>query len=303
MKTRLFPVFVVASWLAAAPPQIAVDSPGVTVKLTGAEVLHRAGVAYPLDAARSGIQGTVSLQVKIDSSGVVNDANVLSGPEELRKAVLQSVLRWQFSQEAAGSTRVLDISFAAPKTAAAISAPEMTPVMLQAGKIHSIRVQNLSPQAAADLLASLPIHEGDQWNAQSAQKAAEAVRAFDEHFVIGQRSMSQSPDGAVEVDLVISQAPQRIRVGGNVQSSMIASKVAPVYPAAAKAAAIQGNVQLSALIGADGTVQELRVVDGPPELTQAAMDAVKQWVYMPTLLNGNPVQVQTTINVNFTLAK
>jgi protein TonB len=60
-------------------------------------------------------------------------------------------------------------------------------------------------------------------------------------------------------------------------------------------------VHLSAIIGMDGTVQELTVLDGPAELTQSAMDAVKQWVYRPTLLNGNPVQVQTTIDINYTL--
>jgi len=62
-------------------------------------------------------------------------------------------------------------------------------------------------------------------------------------------------------------------------------------------------VHLSATIGTDGTVQQLDVLDGPTDLIQAATDAVKHWVYKPSLLNGNPVQVQTTIDINFTLNK
>jgi protein TonB len=115
--------------------------------------------------------------------------------------------------------------------------------------------------------------------------------------------MTQSPSGATQLDLEIASAPSRIKVGGNVQSALIVTKVPPIYPAAAKAAGIQGVVHLAAIVGMDGTVQELHVLDGPPELIQAAMDAVKQWVYKPTLLNGNPVQVETTIAINYTLNK
>ena len=300
-KTLLISSLAAASLLAFAAPQAAFDAPGVTVSLNGAEILHRAGVGYPPEALRNGVQGTVSVQVKLDSTGEVNDAQVLGGPEELRKPVLQSVLQWHFAQKLGGTTRVIEIAFTAPKPASTPASGATTPLAVQAGKIRSIQVQDLSQQAAAELLASLPIREGGEWNPESAQRATEAVRAFDEHFWIRQQSMSQSPDGAVQVDLVISSGPGRIKVGGNVQNVMIVRKVPPVYPAAAKAAGIQGSVHLSATIGGDGTVQELTVLDGPPELTQAAMDAVKQWVYKPTLLNGNPVQVQTTIDINFTL--
>ena len=82
---------------------------------------------------------------------------------------------------------------------------------------------------------------------------------------------------------------------------MIVSKVPPVYPALAKQGAVSGVVKLSAVLAKDGTVQELHVLSGPPLLIQAAMDAVKQWVYRPTLLNGSPVEVETTIDINFTL--
>ena len=82
------------------------------------------------------------------------------------------------------------------------------------------------------------------------------------------------------------------------------SHVNPVYPPIAKQARIQGSVVLDAIIGRDGTMQNLRVLSADsPLLVQSAMDAVKQWVYQPTLLNGNPTEVQTTITVNFTLTQ
>jgi protein TonB len=95
--------------------------------------------------------------------------------------------------------------------------------------------------------------------------------------------------------------PQRIRVGGNVQSAMIIRKTSPTYPQLAKSARVQGVVHLAAVIAKDGTIQELHSLGGPALLIQAAMDAVKTWVYRPTMLNGEPVQVETTIDVNFTL--
>jgi TonB family protein len=292
-----------ACWLAAAP-QLATDAPGVTVTLNGASVLHRYGVPYPPAALHDGVQGTLSLQVKLDSSGEVSDAQVLSGPEELRKAALQSVLQWHFGQDLAGTTRAIQIAFEIPKSSAtaALPAAPREPV-IQPGTVRSIQVLGLSGPATTQLLATLPVREGGQWTAETTAQVSQVLKAFDEHLTIRQESMSQSPDGAAQLDLVISAGVQRIRVGGNVQSVMLVSKTPPVYPAAAKAAGIQGMVHLSAIIGMDGTVQSVTVLDGPAELTQAATDAVKQWVYKPTLLNGNPVQVQTTIDVNFTLAK
>jgi TonB family protein len=302
--SRILPIasLTAACWLAAAAPQFANDAPGVSVALNGATVLHRAPVGYPPAALRDRVQGTVSVQVKLDSTGTVNDAQVMSGPEELRKAALESVLRWHFTQDVAGTTRVIQIAFELPKDGAAAPASP-NPANIQQGSIRSIRVEGLSEQASAALLASLPIHEGDEWNAETAQKANQAVKAFDEHLTIRQPSMIQTPGGAAQLDLVIATTPGRIKVGGNVQSVMIVNKTPPIYPAAAKAAGVQGSVHLSAIVGTDGTVQQLTVLSGPVELVQAATDAVKQWAYRPTLLNGDPVQVETTIDVNFTLSK
>ncbi len=95
--------------------------------------------------------------------------------------------------------------------------------------------------------------------------------------------------------------PARIRVGGNVQQAKLISQPKPVYPPLARQARISGVVRLQAIIDKDGSVQELQVISGHPLLVQSALDAVRQWRYQPTLLNNEPVQVVTTIDVNFVL--
>jgi len=94
---------------------------------------------------------------------------------------------------------------------------------------------------------------------------------------------------------------QRVRVGGNVQQARLINMIRPVYPPLAKQARISGTVRLHAIISKDGTVYQLEVVSGHPLLVQAALDAVRQWRYQPTLLNGEPVEVDTTVDVVFTL--
>jgi len=96
-------------------------------------------------------------------------------------------------------------------------------------------------------------------------------------------------------------ANKPVRVGGNVAQANLIRQVTPVYPPIAKTAHISGTVLLHAIIGKDGTVQDLQYVSGPPLLMKSAMDAVRQWRYKPTLLNGEPVDVDTTISVVFTL--
>jgi len=94
-----------------------------------------------------------------------------------------------------------------------------------------------------------------------------------------------------------------LEVGGDVQMAKLLRKVIPVYPQLARSARISGVVRLIGIIAKDGTIQNLQVVSGHPLLTQAAVEAVRQWVYKPTLLNGTPVEVIAPIEVNFTLGQ
>jgi TonB family protein len=97
--------------------------------------------------------------------------------------------------------------------------------------------------------------------------------------------------------------PSRLRLGGEVQATKLLNKVTPVYPGAAKVAGIEGTVILHAIIGMNGRPLSLRVMNSQadPELARAAIESVSQWRYRPTLLNGEPIEVDTTIMVNFSL--
>jgi periplasmic protein TonB len=96
--------------------------------------------------------------------------------------------------------------------------------------------------------------------------------------------------------------PQRIRVSQGVSQGLRIKMVNPNYPQLAKQARIQGQVVLQAEISKDGTIQNLQLISGHPMLAPAAIEAVKQWRYKPYLLNGEPVAVETTVVVNFSLS-
>ena len=446
--------FVTGAFPLAAAPEVVNDAPGVTVDLGGAGIMHRTGVFYPAAALKQGVQGTVVVEVKLDSSGNVSDAHVLSGPEELRKAVLESVLQWHLMKNLSGSSRQVSISFSLPaegsqsgvaggvagdvgagvyRVGGGVTAPVLlyrkepeyteearrarvsgtvqlyveidpsgnptnirvlqgpglglderaieavrtwkfkpgfkdgnpvtvaanisvsfrlldspvapgveagvaggvgggvyrvgggvtAPIAVQSTWIgrtlKGITVSGLSDQAKADLLAQMPVHEGDTLSVESLVNVTRVAKGFDEHLLV-----IPMPVGSNEATLQIMLSggtaagtttvttttvapplpppPARIRVGGGVMEAKLVSQPLPVYPPEAKMARIQGVVKLSATTAKDGTIQNLEVIEGHPLLIQAALDAVKQWVYKPTLLNGQPVEVVTQIDVTFTLA-
>lgn len=96
--------------------------------------------------------------------------------------------------------------------------------------------------------------------------------------------------------------PRRISIS-SMQPGKLLSYVKPAYPPLARQARVSGTVELEAVIGTDGRLKELRVKSGNPLLVPAAIDAVRQWVYQPTVLNGEPVEVLTTVLVNFILGQ
>lgn len=97
------------------------------------------------------------------------------------------------------------------------------------------------------------------------------------------------------------KGPMHVSTG--VQSALLIFGPKPAYPALAKAARVQGVVRLQAIISTDGVIRNLQLIGGPPLLVNAALDAVKQWRYRPTTLNGSAVEVITEIDVNFTLSQ
>jgi len=95
--------------------------------------------------------------------------------------------------------------------------------------------------------------------------------------------------------------PQRVRISQGVTKGLLVHRVEPVYPTLARAARVQGEVVLSAIIDANGQITNLQLVSGHPMLVPAALAAVREWRYKPYLLNGQPVEVETTITVIFSL--
>ena len=107
--------------------------------------------------------------------------------------------------------------------------------------------------------------------------------------------------GATAAPKVKAETPKKINISSGVAAGMLLQKTQPVYPPIAKAARVQGTVVLQAKISKTGSIEDLHVISGPAMLQQAALDAVKSWRYRPYLLNNEPVEVETTVNVIFTL--
>jgi TonB family protein len=340
--------FVTTTFPLTAAPQ-APDGPGVAVDMGGAAVMHRTPVMYPEAARKQGVQGTVALELTVDNSGNVSDARVLSGPVELRKAAIQSVLQWHLMKDAAMATRQVHITFQLPaenenrnvtvpagqrvvevgppstsvirESAAVMRESPPPPSNRQANpldgrKFARINIVGLPDQARADLLSQLPVHEGDTYSADLVNRTFKAVRDFDEHLSTGiGREVNGDPVLHITAPgqmagafggMIAAPPPgntRRITIGGNVQQAKLTSQPHPVYPALAKQARIQGVVTLQALIAPDGTVKDLAVISGHPLLIPSALEAVRQWVYQTTLLNGEPVEVLTQIDVNYTLSQ
>ena len=161
------------------------------------------------------------------------------------------------------------------------------------------------------LQAALPVHEGDTLDNTALKRLHESMNAVDEHLAMRIRVL---PNGTAGIDIGLNSgggnvipppAPgeKRIRVGGNIQAAKLIDKATPSYPPLAKQARIQGTVRFNVLLAKDGRVQALELVSGHPLLVPSATEAVSRWVYQPTLLNGEPVEVQTIIDVNFTLSQ
>ncbi len=104
------------------------------------------------------------------------------------------------------------------------------------------------------------------------------------------------------IKAVAAKKRDAVRVSVGVQQAMLIQQIKPAYPPLARSARISGTVRLTAVIATDGTIQRLQVISGHPLLVKAALEAVGQWRYKPTLLSGEPVEVITEIDVNFTLS-
>jgi protein TonB len=107
--------------------------------------------------------------------------------------------------------------------------------------------------------------------------------------------------GSAPAPVVKAATPKKVTISAGVMVGMLLQKTQPIYPPIAKAARVEGTVVLQATISKAGTIENLRVISGPAMLQPSAVSAVKSWRYKPYLLNNEPVEVETTVNVIFTL--
>lgn len=335
-------VVVVAGWFAAgtfrlkgAPVVQAVgpDAPGVTVQSAGATLLHRPALVYPPEARDKGVQGTVVLEVSVNGEGVVSDARVLSGPEELRRAALQSVLQWHYATEGAPGRFQVSIDYRLPGPPAGPgvaggSAPALPGAIIpppaisippesatrEMGVLKRIDVDSLPEPLRERMRARLAPYENRSVTREMITEVRNLASEIDRHIIPVWRSIGEnqlalavilSEGTPMRAGVPASDFPpsgeQRIRVGAGVQARNLIEAPQPIYPPLAKQARIQGTVRLDVLIGTDGSVRAARAFSGHPLLLPAAMEAVRQWKYRPTYLNRKPVEVVTQVDVNFTL--
>ncbi|MEZ5399526.1 MAG: M56 family metallopeptidase [Bryobacteraceae bacterium] len=263
---------------------------------TRSELRYQHPVTYPMAARRAHVEGDVTLEATLNEDGTVADARVISGPEPLRRAALESVLEWHFVNES--KTRRTVVTTLTFRLEADTRPASFTPI----GKID---VGDDAGRARETIEARLAPYIGQPATPAIIHEIAGIVKPFGLSVGVATRAGEAAivRVGAAAAPGEPAAPGTRIRVGGNVQAAKLTTKVPPVYPPLARTARIQGAVRFNVVIAPDGAVRSMQLIHGHPLLVDAAQQALARWVYEPTLLNGNPVEVVTVVDVNFTLSE
>jgi TonB family protein len=294
------------------------DGSGIHVD-PGGSILYRPSLAYPLSAARSRTAGTVVLDLTLDSNGRVADARVVSGPQELRHVALQSALTWRYAPGANTADTVkasIDFGLPASATADAIEDPVCHDTKVR-GVLYSIDVAPLPEAMRGSVYYQVQDFLGQAFSNALMCQILAVARGIDSGIHAAWMpatmdkgdtniqltlSMSAGPPGPRPGEKMIHQFPNpggALRASGGLPLSFLIHRVEPVYPAAAKAAGITGTVKMVLLVGVDGHVLQVHVDSGPDQLQQAAIDAVKQWIYKPITSAGRAYEMQTPVQLTF----
>lgn len=190
----------------------------------------------------------------------------------------------------------IDAAKAAVEKAAAAQAGQYAPDALKAAQ---------DDLAALD--AELKAQEGKWFGSyEKAATLAAAAKAAGEKAAADAAAGKEKADAAAAAEKAAAEAREKtlkeaVRVGGKIKPPTKTKDVTPAYPEAARSAKVQGVVIIEATIGANGKVADAKILRSVPQLDDAALAAVKQWEFSPTLLNGKPVPVVMTVTVNFKL--
>jgi TonB family protein len=236
-----------------------------------AKLISKVDPIYPELAKRARVEQVVILEVLVDEGGNVSRVRVIQGHPLLDQAAVDAVKQWKYSTTLLNGQPVPVLATVTiPFTLSGVSfvTPNETPTPSPTGGV----LGGAPPRAVSPLYPD----------------PATAAR-------IGGVMVSPLPSG--------QGRREPMRVGGNVQESKIIKRVEPVYPEVAKKARVEQIVMLEVNVDEEGYVSSVRVIRGHPLLDQAAIDAVKQWVYSPTLLNGEKIPVLATVTVVFSLSQ
>jgi TonB family protein len=309
------------------PSRPAANAPGY--------VVNRAPISYPPEALRKRIEGTVVVELTFNATGQIVDSRVLSGPEELRQSALQTALQGSYSIDVARTLQVV-VDYKLPPTGQRGPAPRTaaSPVAAPPDKSTFAEVSGRVVDPSRNLLPGVTMTFTDPvtgrlsvliTNATGEYRIATLVPGtyrlsaeLPGFKTVTYNSVPLAPSQQVRLNFTLQPetgtsqgtavpppAPPtpaaRVRIGANVAAGNLIQQTIPVFPQEAKDNRIQGVVVLEAEINTEGTVTDLRVISGNPVFVQPAIEAVKQWVYKPVMLNGQPVEVVTTVSVNFSL--
>jgi len=228
-------------------------------------VLKRVEPEYPLEAAKQGVTGSIVIDLVIGKDGKVREPRIARSVPALDQAALAAVRQWQFAKPRVGGS----------------------PAEISATLVLAFSLRHVPPPTDDIDLARFHVERGDDAAARIAlDRVLETVTAEFEDCLA-----ARPKDGS---------APVRI-AGGTIKPPTKTRDVKPVYPAAAQRARVSGFVVVEGTVGPDGRLRCIRVLRSVPMLDQAAIDAVRQWEFTPTLMNGVPVPVIMTTTVNFTL--
>ena len=312
------------------------DAPGVTVNTGGTPLRHRSAISYPASARNRGIEGTVVAELIPDSEGHVEGVHVLSGPVELAHHLIQSVATWHYAKQV-GKTkpRRITVTFnladaKRAKPAAESVEPSLTDntAYVMSGSwdprrlftVTSLDVVGVSEEVAGEvkeLCSRTRLRENQAITLVDIAGLRLLADHVDDHLrtyfrvhgdqvsvtiaPVGFRS--SAPDGhrALTTQHVPATShPERVRVSAEDQARKLMAQVPPYYPPEAAGAYIQGIVWVQLLVGRDGHVLDASA-GGDRSLATAAERTIREWVYAPTLVNGQAVEVATEAKLEFFL--
>jgi protein TonB len=240
----------------------------------------KADPVYPAIALAANVEGQVIIEATIDREGKVTNARVLRSAPLFEEAAIAAVRQWTYEPSQLNGV----------------------PVEVLMTVVVNFRLPAAVPATQEQLLnqrlAAAPTDAGAMIDLAKVYRDRgllnEAARMLE-------RALDQVKSEAAAAGTGAASPTAPVRIGGDVKEPKRITIVPPVYPAIASQANVSGQVILEIIIAKDGTVRSARVLRSIPLFDQAALDAVKQWVYEPTLLRGEPVEVAMTVVVNFQL--